>query len=236
LVSNVIHALLVTSDPRLVMNFTKISKELSIDTQTIANSSDVPEELRRTKYEAVLFDFDTAPATLPMVNKIRENPSNQRAVIFAVASDLTRRRQALQQGTTFLLERPFEIEEIRRLLYTAYELMARERRRYFRCAANLPVLIIKINSGTDLRCRTINVSSNGMALTTASSLNLGEEIQIVFSLPRVERRARARGIVVWDDKHGKTDVSFQCADSRDQRELNLWLDAQFRGSAPHASL
>jgi hypothetical protein len=51
-----------------------------------------------------------------------------------------------------------------------------------------------------------------------------------------ERRVRARGIVVWDDKHGKTGVSFQCADSRDQRELNLWLDAQFRGSAPHASL
>ena len=236
MVSNVIHALLVTSDPWLVMNFTKISRELSIDTQTIANSSDVPEELRRTKYQAVLFDFDTAPATLPMVNKIRESPSNQRAVIFAVASDLTRRRQALQQGTTFLLERPFEVEEIRRVLYTAYELMARERRRYFRCAVNLPVLLIKINSGTDLRCRTINVSSNGMALTTPSSLNLGEEIQIVFSLPRAECRVRARGIVVWDDKHGKTGVSFRCADSRDQRELNLWLDAQFRGSAPHASL
>ncbi|SRR6266567_1162634 len=112
-------------------------------------------------------------------------------------------------------------------LYAAYDLMVRERRRYFRCSAELPVLLTPASATTDVRCTTINVSSNGMALSTPSPLNPGEEVRIILFLQAAERVVRAIGTVVWDDKHGKTGLSFQCSIAHDQDELQTWLDTQF---------
>src|SRR6266699_3394765 len=95
-------------------------------------------------------------------------------------------------------------------LYAAYDLMVRERRRYFRCSAELPVLLTPASATTDVRYTTIDVSSNGMALSTPSPLNPGEEVRIILFLQAAERVVRAIGTVVWDDKHGKTGLSFQC--------------------------
>ena len=147
-------------------------------------------------------------------------------MIFAVASG-TSREQALQQGANFVFERPLEPKEIRRVLYAAYDLMARERRRYFRCTAELPVLLTQASASTDLRCTTINISSNGMALSTPFPINPGEEVRIILFLQATGPVVRANGTVVWDDKHGKTGLRFQCSIQRDQGELESWLDSNF---------
>jgi len=221
-----IRTLLVTPDAWLVKNFTDISRELGIDAQKSDKAGGVPEELGRTKYEAVLVDFDNVPDTLPILARVRESPANRNAVIFAVASG-TSREQALQQGANFVFERPLEPKDIRRALYAAYDLMARERRRYFRCTAELPVLLSPATATTDLRCTTINVSSNGMALSTPSPMKPGEEVRIILFLKAAGPVVRAKGTVVWDDKHGKTGLRFQCSVQRDQSELESWLDSNF---------
>jgi len=220
-----IHALLVTPDLWLVTNFTNISRELGIDAQRSSKSVGVPEELGRTKYEAVLVDFDNVPDTLSILARVRDSPANKNAVIFAVASGASK-VQALEQGANFVFERPLEQKEIRRVLYAGYDLMARERRRYFRCTAELQVLLTQASS-TDVRCTTINISSNGMALNTPSPLNPGAEVRIILFLQPTVPVVRAKGTVVWDDKHGKTGLRFQCSIERDQDELESWLDRNF---------
>ena len=112
-------------------------------------------------------------------------------------------------------------------MYAAYDLMARESRRYFRCTAELPALLKQPHAETDLRCTTINLSSNGMALRTPSSLQLGEVVQIALFLPGAGDAVQASGTVVWDDKHGKTGINFECGISRDQTELDAWLNTRF---------
>jgi DNA-binding response OmpR family regulator len=222
-----IRALLVTPDPWLVSNFISIFRELGIDAQTSATTDGVPEELGRAKYEAVLVDFDMVPETLTILSGVRESRGNRNALVFAVATDTAHRHQALRQGVNFIFGRPFDAKEIRRLLYAAYDLMVRESRRYFRCAAELPALLTQANAGTDLKCTTTNISSNGMALRTPSSLHPGEVVQIVLFLQGAGRAVRANGTVVWDDKHGKTGVSFQCSVPEDQNELDAWLNIRF---------
>ena len=226
-----IHALLVTPDPWLVMNFTDVSRELGIDAQRSGKTGGVPEELGRAKYEAVLVDFDTVPETLAILASVRESPANRNALVFAVATDIGHRQQALRQGATFIFERPLEAAEIRRVLYAAYDLMARERRLYFRCTAELPVLLTHANAGTELKCTTLNLSSNGMALSTSSPLQPGEVVQIVLFLQE-GHAVRGSGTVVWDDKHGKTGISFQCSVPQDQNQLDTWLDTRFRNLLP----
>jgi c-di-GMP-binding flagellar brake protein YcgR len=222
-----IRALLVTPDPWLVSNFISLCGELGIAAQKSATINIVPEELGQAKYEAVLVDFDTVPETLNILAGVRESRGNRNALVFAVATDTANRHQALRQGANFIFERPIDSNEIRRVLYAAYDLMARESRRYFRCTAELPALLGQGNAGTDLRCTTINISSNGMALRTPSSLQLGEIVQIALFLPGAGQAVRATGTVVWDDKHGKTGINFQCGIPRDQSELDAWLNTRF---------
>jgi len=222
-----IHTLLVTPDPWLVTNFTNVSRELGIDAQRSVQTAGVPEELGRAKYEAVLVDFDTVPETLSILARVRESPANRNAVVFAVASNSEHRLQALEQGANFVFERPLEVKEIRRVLYSAYDLLARERRLYFRCSAELPVLLTRARATTDLRCTTINISSNGMALVTPFPLNPGEDVRIILFLQASGPVVRASGTVVWDDKHGKSGLTFRCSIARDQNELQTWLDTQF---------
>ena len=230
--SRAIQALVVTSDPWLVTSFTDASRELGMEVQTSAGIAGVPAELNRSKYEAVLVDFDVVLNPIEIVTAVRQSPSHRNAVIFAVATEASDRRQALANGASLLFERPLDAKEIRRVLHGAYDLMVRECRRYFRCAAEIPVLLIRTRSGEDCRCTTMNVSSSGVALKAPSPLDPGEEIQLILLLQGIDVMVRAIGTVIWDDKHGKTGISFKCASLQHQTELDSWLDAQFKLPGP----
>jgi hypothetical protein len=73
----------------------------------------------------------------------------------------------------------------------------------------------------------MNVSSSRLALRAPSPLDPGEEIQLILFLQGTDISVRALGTVAWDDKHGKTGVSFQCASPQHQAELDSWLEIQF---------
>src|SRR5204863_5269743 len=221
-----IRTLLVTPDLWLVTNFMNVSRELGIDAERSGKADGVPEELGRTKYEAVLVDFDNIPDTSSILARVRASPANKNAVIFAVASGASR-EQAIEQGANFVFERPLEPKEIRRVLYAAYDLMARERRRYVRCTAELRVLLTQTSTTSDVRCATINISSSGMALNTPFPMKPGEEVRIILFLQAAGPVVRANGTVIWDEKHGKTGLRFQYSIERDQVELEGWLDNNF---------
>ena len=223
--SNALHALLVTPDPWLAGTFSEISREVGIEAQASATTTGIPEELGRTKYEAVLLDFDAVPDASAILATLRQSPSNRNTVIFALATDAAQAHTALQNGANLVFERPLEGKQIRRVLYAAYDLMVRERRRYFRSTVELPVLLIQ-SSGTDFRCTSMNISGSGMALATTSTLRPGEAVQVILSLPGADSAIRAIGTVVWDDRHGKTGISFKCTSPQHQTDLDCWLDTQ----------
>src|ERR1051326_8702926 len=101
-----IRALLVTTDPWLMTNFTNVCRELGIEAQRSASTVELPEELGHTKYEAVLVDFDTVPQALTILAGVRESRGNRTALVFAVATDTAQRYQALRHGVNFIFERP----------------------------------------------------------------------------------------------------------------------------------
>jgi DNA-binding response OmpR family regulator len=222
-----LRTLLVTLDSVLADTITNISRELSIDVQTSTSVGEVPEELASTKYEALFLDFDTVTETAPILDILRGSPSNRPALIFAVATGAAQKQQALQQGANFVLERPLAAAEVRRSLYAAYDLMARERRRYFRYSVEYPLLLERSGSGTDLSCNTINISNSGLAVSTPSTLLPGERINLVLLLREPELAVRGAGSVVWDDRHGKAGINFQCASPAGQVAFNSWLDSRF---------
>ena len=223
-----IRALVVTRDTSLTATFTDISREFGISAQKSKSSNGgVPDELSLSKYEALVIDFETVPQTIPIFTTIRQSPANRNAVVFAVVGSPDSRQRARDQGATFVLERPLEGEGIRRVLQAAYGMMTSERRRYFRCTTEISVRLVR-DSGEELACKTINISSNGMAVSGSASFKTGEKLHIALILPGSDSQVRARVTVMWDDKHGKTGLSVECANSQMQRELDTWLDTQFQ--------
>jgi PilZ domain len=223
-----IRALVVSRDTGLTATFTDVSREFGISAQKSQSSNGgVPKELTLSKYEALLIDFETVPQTVPIFATIRQSAANRNAVVFAVVGSPDSRQRARDQGATFVLERPLEGEGIRRVLQAAYGLMTSERRRYFRCAVQVSAQIVR-DSGEEFNCKTINISSNGMAVNSPVGFNLGEKLQVSLTLQESGLPIRVTATVVWDDKHGKTGFSIECVNAVMQRKLDSWLDTQFQ--------
>jgi len=218
-----LHVLVLTLDPILSRTFRTLSDELGIEAHTSSVAQQAAHRLTEAKYEGVLLDFDTIRDAHPILKKVKESASNKTAIIFAVATERREAEQVLQNHAHFLLQRPIDHFAMRHTLHTAYDLMRTERRRYFRCAARLPLELT--TSSQKIQCSTINVSSNGMAVEKPEPLPLGGQVDLVLSLPD-GFKVRATGVVIWDDRHGKSGLRFYCGSLEMRKQLDRWLDEQ----------
>lgn len=221
-----VRMLLLTADPSLASAFDSLFSELHIEARVTEDSKRISDDLGRAKYEGIVLDFDTVSDIRPVFESVRTSRPNKNAILFAVATNLTHMEEALQERAHFLLRRPFDVGSIRETLRAGCELMDKERRRYFRVPAQLPVRITVGGSSEALVCTTTNVSSNGMGITTSVPLKLAEKVGIDLVLPD-GFIVRASGIVIWDDKHGKSGLHFSCSSSEIQHKLDSWLDLEF---------
>ena len=221
-----LRALLISEDPSLEASFRDVLRTFGVEARKNAHHDGPAAELRTGKFEALVVDFDTVSGTQPLLTAVRDSPSNRHALVFAVATGAVNRKNALQQGVNFVFERPLATAEVRQVLRRSYNLMVRERRRYFRCAAEIPV-VIRCSSGAETQGTTFNLSSTGLAASLSSSFNLGQEVQVALSLDKSGPRITAAGKVVWDDKHGKTGFQVRYSSAEMQHQVDTWLDARF---------
>src|SRR5260370_1774771 len=96
--------------------------------------------LKRRNIDGVFVDLEV-PEALAVIEGIRKGASNDKAVIFACLADAKDNTRALSAGANFLLRKPLNVDSIAVHITIAKELMTRERRRYFRHAGNLPVVL-----------------------------------------------------------------------------------------------
>ena len=219
-------ALLLTRDDAMVAVLSGLFHEIGVTVQRYMQETEAARALETGRFEALVLDFDNISNTRDVIERLRDSASTKNALVFAVASDGAARQRALEQGANFAFDRPFNKARVKEVLHTAYGLMLRDRRRYFRHPASLPVRLKRM-TGAELHCASINISRNGMALKVPSALDLGEKVEIAFSLPDSEPLVGGQGTVVWDDKHGKAGLSFECTTLEVQNRLVTWLDAQF---------
>jgi DNA-binding response OmpR family regulator len=218
-----ISALLIGPDGEMSAMFSHMFEEIGIRAESCSDDERVPGILSNSKFEALVLDFDNVEAGVSIICKLRESSSSKDAIVFAVATASSTRQRALAGGANFAFGRPFVVPEIRNVLQTAYALMLRDRRRYFRCPAEYAVHITR-TSGQTVQGMTINVSSNGMATNLPCNLQFGERLNLSFAMSDAELTINAVGRVVWDDKHGKTGISFECTSAEVGKQLAAWLE------------
>jgi AmiR/NasT family two-component response regulator len=89
-----------------------------------------PAEDRLDVLGFVILDFDTVPTAIAVLGGMRKSP-NRSAVVFTAATGVDNRDRALQEGAHFLLERPIDNIEIKRVLTIAHDVIHGSRGRHF---------------------------------------------------------------------------------------------------------
>ncbi|HXM12938.1 MAG TPA: PilZ domain-containing protein [Terriglobales bacterium] len=223
-------ALLVSKDPITIQQFTLALRELSISTHVC---QEVPESIRllnSRKFEAVVVDLSFGELCGSILDEVRVSPSNRTAITFAIGGGAMDSTAALRSKTSFVFERPISMQSIRSILKPAYGLILRERRRYFRCPASIPVTILRRNMA-EVRCHSGNISEGGMALISFVPFSLDEEVQIQFTVPGHEIPFSVKSTVCWL-KSGHLGVRFLSLSSEQKSQLQGWLSRKLEATLP----
>lgn len=224
--NDAMQVLVLTADQRLTEAFTEVCRQFAIAAVPASQVQEASDEISRMRYQGFVLDFDTVPNARLLVDVIRASARNRSAVVFTVASSLGHVDHALSDDAHFLLRRPIQTSTIRKTIRNAYDLLTGKHRREFRCPASLRIRLTSTSSGDSMESSTINISSNGLGVATPSPLKAADVLEIVLMLPDGSPIS-ATGIVIWDDQHGKSGLSYQCKTPEMREKLDSWLDSQF---------
>src|ERR1700733_5294512 len=223
-------ALLVSSDPITIQQFSLALQELSISPDICQEAEGAVRILNRRKFDAVIVDLQLGEQCTRILDEVRVSPSNRTAVTFAIGGDNAGSIASFRRRTSFVFERPVSAQSIRSTLKPAYGMILRERRRYFRHPASTPVTV-RTKNMPEVQCDSVNISEGGMALRTLVLFSLGEEVQIQFTLPGHEIPFLVKSTVCWLES-GHLGVRFVSLSSEHKSELQGWLSRKLEEALP----
>jgi DNA-binding NarL/FixJ family response regulator len=178
--------------------------------------------LSRRKTDGVFVDLEV-PGALALIESIRKGTSNSKVVIFACGTTSKEYTRTLNAGANFLLRKPVSLDSVALHITIAKELLARERRRYFRHAVNLPVLLKE--GDLEQRARMTNLSEGGMAVRTVRPLKHTGGVDFSFALP-LGADIKGKGQVAWINSEGMAGIALETFDGKGKEQLEGWLFAQ----------
>src|SRR5438552_6450747 len=225
-------ALLVSADPATIQQFSLALRELSISPDACQDAASAGLLLKRRKFNAVIVDFQLGEQSGHILDEARLSPSNRTAVTFGIGDNDAEVTSAFREKSQFVFERPLSAQLIHKTLKSAYGLILRERRRYFRYPVSIPV-IIRSQSMQEVRCFSlnINISAGGMALSTQVPLLPGESVRIQFTLPDHTAPLLAESTICWS-KTGHLGVRFVSISDEQNSVLRGWLSQKLEETLP----
>ena len=225
-------ALLVSADPVTIGQFSLALRELSISPEICQEAAGAVRLLNQRKFDAVVVDLQLGQQCALILDGLNRSLSNRTAVTFAISSSDVQATVAFHRRTGFVFGRPLSAQSIRSILKPAYGLILREQRRYFRCPLSNPVTILRRNM-PEVRCRSVNISEGGMAVSTSVPLNDGEPVQVRFATPDHKELFLAESKICWT-KTGHFGVRFVSLPRERQSELQEWLSRKLEEALPES--
>lgn len=225
-------ALLVCGDPKTCRVISEALYPLAILPEVCERISTAGGLLKGKKFEAVIVDLLLGDEAVLLIDQLRTSPANRTAVSFAIASG-RKAEDAVKPGSTFLLQRPLLQASVNQIFRTAYGLIVRERRRYFRCQIAVPAFV-RAGQPEELFCHTVDISEGGVAVSAPPALDLSLAASVRFSLPGKASQLLADTRVRWRDKRGVIGLEFQALPSAQKSELQEWLAGKLEETLPQS--
>ena len=222
--------LLVSDDASAIEQLSESMQRFALSVERCPEVSSALELLKRSKFEAVIVDFRLGSQAGAVLEGTRHSSSNEHAVLFTVSDNQAETTDAFKAGSTFVLRRPLSAASIDLSLKAAYGLIVRERRRYFRCPMEAPVVILRTSMPT-VHGHTVNVSEGGMSITTAASLGPGDYVQLQFTLTGDEFQFTLESTVCWAREQR---IGLQFRASHQTPKLQEWLSRRLEEAIPQS--
>jgi CheY-like chemotaxis protein len=224
-------ALLVSTDSVTIQQVTHALQELSVSPDVCQEVPASLHLLNRRKFDAVIVDLQLGEQSGLILDEVRLSPSNRTAVTFAISND-TDATAVFRKKASFVFERPLSAKAVRTTLKSAYGLILRERRRYFRCPLSIPIVILR-RASPEVRCTSVNISDGGMAVSTFVPLRPGEEVRVQFTLPDNETPFLVESRICWW-KADHLGVRFVACSPERRTELQDWLSRKLEETLPES--
>jgi DNA-binding response OmpR family regulator len=223
-------ALVVCKDAAAIAQLGEAMQQLALTQELCGEIPAALVLLNRRKFDAVVVDLQLQGSVNTVLGRVRQSPSNRTAVLFAITDSDAETISAFRAGSNFVLKRPLSLSSISRTLKVAYGLILRERRRYFRCPVKIPVTICRAGL-PNIQGQTLNISENGMAISTSTALRPGVEVQLQFNLPSHDSRFAVGAVISWC-KEARIGLQFSAVSAHLTSELQEWLLHQLEDSLP----
>ncbi len=187
--------------------------------ETVAVTGDIAKRMNTEKFAGCVVPLD-ARAEL-VLQAMRSSPSNQRAVIYALAASAQEAMRYSKYGLNAVLQLPLERSAALKVVRGTYFLVLHEFRRYVRVPMTTEVKVLR--RGGDLTGITLEISGGGMSTELGGKPELNETVELSFSLPG-EKPIRVNAVVCWvEPKDRLAGFRFDLADSR-RETVKKWIE------------
>jgi DNA-binding response OmpR family regulator len=187
-----------------------------------------PNEARRklslSKIDAIVVDYDLEGADA-LVRKLEPLRQGDDAVPLVLMSGPRHHDEVLRSGADFFFEKPVSVEQAVHTFAAARNLILRGRLRYHRQAVQAAVSMSANKKRMD--AELVNVSRGGIGVRSKESLQVGEALQLKFSLPGRNLVVQARATVAWQRPNGYVGIRFEEMAAASLEELQLWLAGRY---------
>jgi CheY-like chemotaxis protein len=221
----VLESLLLSRDPQVIRVVRPALEQLSVDVEICREIVAGNKILSSEKFDAVIVDCDDMQGGLEVLEGLRQTPSNKSSVMFAILNGTTDTQTAFQMGANFVLQKPVSPLNAMRCFSAAIGFMERERRRYFRHALEIPVLVL-LEEDQGVKATSTNLSEGGMALRFSGEPPTSEISKLVFTLPGMATAIEATADSAWLDGSGCMGMRFKAMSNAAKQQLERWLDDQ----------
>ncbi len=217
-----LESLLLSRDPEVIRVLRPALEKLKIEVEVCRGARSGNEIVSSEKFDAIIVDCDDLQGGLDVLRELRKSQSNKGCAAFAILNGKTTTHQAFEMGANFVLQKPISPVNALRCLSAALDMMSRQRRRYFRCAVEIPVSIV-FSGGQQLKASSTNLSEGGMALRFRGKLPNAPISKVEFTLPGTNLALEPKGEVAWSDGSGRCGIRFLELPQTSRDRLEDWL-------------
>jgi DNA-binding response OmpR family regulator len=228
-----LESLLLSRDAEVFRVLRPTLEKLSIEVEICQEAKKASEILISDKFDAVIVDCDDLPGGVEVLEGLRATPCNQNSVTFAIVNGKkTTTQEAFGMGVNFVLHKPLTVLNANRCFNAALNFMLRERRRYFRQVAKMPVKIIF--GEREWQATSTNISEGGIALLIHQALPKNAMPRLQFTLPGSRLSMDVETEIAWADLKGSVGLRFLNLPASSQELLEKWLNDQLEQQTPGA--
>ena len=225
-----LESLLVSRDSEVVRLLQTTLEKLSIAVEVSAAARSGSDVLSSSKFDAIIVDCDDLQGGTDVLRNLRKTPSNKTSVSFAILNGKTTTQQAFEMGANFVLQKPLTTSTTLRCFNAALGFMERERRRYFRCPVEMPVLL-HLGQVAPVKVTATNLSEGGMAIHVKGGIPKQPIAKLNFTLPGSKTAIESKGEVAWADGNGRVGIRFAEIPDSSRQQLEGWILRRIEQSA-----